>query len=215
MPGMALGSVAVASGPASCASVGWRIALMGREAHAAFPETGISPAPFLARLTDHLATLPKGPKHAMVTLCHLNMGAPAFGIAPGQAVAHVTLRTISDSGLAALERALQDWVAAQADGLRVDITRHDHFNATLNDPAAAAHVAAARAALGLAEGDFTFPMRPSEDFGAFSAHAKCALFFLGAGEAHPALHDPAYDFPDVLIAPGVALFRTILARLTG
>ncbi|MCC1480359.1 amidohydrolase [Roseibaca sp. Y0-43] len=214
MPGMALGSVAVAPGPASCASVGWRLTIAGREAHAAFPETGLSPAPFLARLTDHLATLPKGAEGAMATLCHLNMGAATFGIAPGQAVAHVTLRAISDSGLTALERALRDWVAAQSEGLRIDITRHDHFNATLNDVDAVAHTTAARAALGLAEGDFTFPMRPSEDFGAFSAYAKCALFFLGAGEAQPALHDPAYDFPDALIAPGVALFRTILARVT-
>jgi amidohydrolase len=215
MPGMTLGSVAVAPGPASCASVGLRLAVMGREAHAAFPETGQSPAPFLARLTAHLSALPKGAQHAMATLCHLNMGAPAFGIAPGQAVVHVTLRAISDTGLADLETTLRDWIAAQADGLRIDITRHDHFNATLNNPDAAAHVSDARATLGLPQGDFTFPMRPSEDFGAFSAHAKSALFFLGAGEDHPALHDPDYDFPDALIKPGVAMFRTILARLTG
>ena len=55
MPGLPLGAVAVAAGPASCASVGWRIALTGREAHAAFPETGQSPAPMLARLVRHLA----------------------------------------------------------------------------------------------------------------------------------------------------------------
>jgi amidohydrolase len=215
MPGMALGSVAVAPGPASCASVGWRIAVSGREAHAAFPETGQSPSPFLAQLTHHLGALPKGTDEAMATLCHLKMGAPSFGIAPGQAVAHVTLRAVSDSGLSVLEHDLQGWIAANAQGLQIDITRHDHFNATLNDPDAAAHVEAARHSLGLTQGAFTFPMRPSEDFGAFSAHAKCALFFLGAGEDHAALHDPAYDFPDALIAPGVAMFREILSRLKG
>ena len=35
MPGLPLGAVAVAPGPVSCASVGWRIAVAGREAHAA------------------------------------------------------------------------------------------------------------------------------------------------------------------------------------
>jgi metal-dependent amidase/aminoacylase/carboxypeptidase family protein len=210
MPGLPLGAVAVAAGPASCASVGWRIAVTGRAAHAAFPETGRSPAPLLARLVPHLASLPAN----TATLCHLNMGAPAFGIAPGQAVAHVTLRHASDAGLARLEQDLQAWLAANAGGLDVQITRHDHFNATLNDPNAATHVAAARQNLGLEQADFPFPMRPSEDFGAFSTHAKCALFFLGAGEDQPALHDPAYDFPDALIAPGVAMFRQVLAQVT-
>lgn len=211
MPGLPLGAVAVAAGPASCASVGWRIALAGREAHAAFPEIGHTPAPFLARLVPHLASLPA----STATLCHLNMGAPAFGIAPGQAVAHVTLRAPSDTGLEALEHDLRNWIAANAAGLQFNIARHDHFNATRNDPEAAAHVMAARKTLGIPQAEFAFPMRPSEDFGAFSTEAKCALFFLGAGEAHPALHDPAYDFPDALIAPGLAMFRELLARVTG
>lgn len=215
MPGLPLGAVAVAAGPASCASVGWRIAIAGREAHAAFPETGQSPAPFLARLVDKLAALPRGPDVAMATLCHLSMGAPAFGIAPGQAVAHVTLRSVSDAGLARLETDLQSWLDTHAGGLSVQITRHDRFNATMNDPIAAAQVNAARASLGIEHAAYTFPMRPSEDFGAFSTHAKCALFFLGAGETHPALHDPGYDFPDALIAPGVGMFDAILAQVTG
>ena len=42
-------------------------------------------------------------------------------------------------------------------------------------------------------------MRPSEDFGRFSAEAPSALFLLGAGEGHPSLHNADYDFPDELI----------------
>lgn len=215
MPGLPLGSLAVAAGAASCASVGWRIMVQGRAAHAASPETGLSPAPFLAALTTHLAALPAGEDQAMATLCHLSMGTPAFGIAPGDAVAHVTLRSRSDTGLAALESALQDWLTAAAGTLNIQVTRHDHFHATLNDAAAANHVAIAGKALGHSPAAFDLPMRPSEDFGAFSTTARCALFFLGAGKDQPALHDPAYDFPDALIAPGVALFRHILGQLTG
>lgn len=213
MPGLPLGAMAVAAGPASCASVGWRIVLSGHEAHAAFPENGRSPAPVLTALMQHLATLPQDADRPMATLCHLNMGAAAFGIAPGQAVAHVTLRSQSDAGLARLEAQLRDWIVARSFGLTVQISRHDHFSATLNDAIAAAHVRAAGDGLGVKAADFAFPMRPSEDFGAFSTHARCALFFLGAGEAHPPLHDPAYDFPDALIAPGVAMFRAIVARV--
>jgi amidohydrolase len=215
MPGLPLGALAVAAGPASCASVGWRVTVHGRPAHAAFPETGLSPAPFLARLIAYLAALPPGDDHAMATICHMAMGAPAFGIAPGDGVAHITLRTRSDAGLASLDAALQNWLDENAQGLRVRVTRHDQFNATWNDQAAANHVKLAAKAVGLAPAMFDLPMRPSEDFGAFSAHARCALFFLGAGENHPAMHDPAYDFPDALISPGLAVFRHILGQLTG
>ena len=45
-------------------------------------------------------------------------------------------------------------------------------------------------------------MRASEDFGRFGQRAPAAMFFLGAGENHPGLHNPDYDFPDGLIEIG-------------
>ncbi len=218
MPGLALGQIAVAPGPASCASVGLHIRWQGREAHAASPETGLSPAPALARLMQtlapHAAPCPVGPAFQQATLCHVSMGARAFGIAPAQAEAMLTLRTVTDAQLAEFEAAITSEIVAAGGELGVEITRHDHFNATINDPDAARIVARAAQALGVAKGRFTHPMRPSEDFGAFSGTTRTALFFLGAGEDHPALHDPHYDFPDAIIAPGVALFAQILAEIT-
>ncbi len=215
MPGLPLGHVAVAPGPAACASVGWQVTLRGRDAHAAFAETGLSPAPLLARLIDRLAAQPAGVDGATATLCHVAMGAPAFGIAPGRLVAHVTLRARSDAGLAALERDLNAWLQAQAGALAVALTRHDRFDATVNDAKTVAHVRAACAAQGVPLADYPFPMPASEDFGAFTARGPCALVLLGAGPAQPALHDPAYDFPDALLAPGVALLRAVAAQVTG
>ena len=55
------------------------------------------------------------------------------------------------------------------------------------------------------------PMRASEDFGRFGDHAKAAMMLLGAGEDGPALHNPDYDFPDALIAPGAGAFIRCLA----
>ena len=59
------------------------------------------------------------------------------------------------------------------------------------------------------------PMRASEDFGRFGATARSAMFWLGAGETHPALHAPDYDFPDSLIAPGLAAFERVIRDLLG
>lgn len=217
MPGMDFGTLAVASGVASCASVGLRVTLRGREAHAAQPETGLSPAPALgaliAALSPYSVPNPMGPDFRLATLCHLNMGTPAFGIAPAQAEAWITLRAYDDAGLDAFEASILAQIETFGHGFSLQITRHDHFHATVNSSQAVDHVLGAQRAVGVASGSFSMPMRPSEDFGAFSRANRTALFFLGAGLTQPALHDPAYDFPDALIGPAVALFAQIQRQI--
>ena len=58
-------------------------------------------------------------------------------------------------------------------------------------------------------------MRASEDFGRFGQQAAAAMFFLGAGENHPGLHNPDYDFPDGLIEIGARVFMRTLRGLLG
>ena len=59
------------------------------------------------------------------------------------------------------------------------------------------------------------PCRGSEDFGLFGGVSKSAMFFLGADGNHPMCHNPDFDFPDVLIAPGVRVFNRVLRNLLG
>ena len=59
------------------------------------------------------------------------------------------------------------------------------------------------------------PFRWSEDFGRLTALAEGALFGIGAGEGTPALHNPAYDFPDALIPLGAAVFERIIRECLG
>ena len=56
-------------------------------------------------------------------------------------------------------------------------------------------------------------MRASEDFGVFAWAAKSAMLCLGPGDAHPALHQPDYDFPDDLIPVGARIFDRIARDL--
>lgn len=219
-PGLALGTAALPVGPANCASCGLRIALTGRTAHAAEPERGLSPGPALARLALALPGL--GPGGALVagfrlvTVTHLRLGEPAFGIAPAAGEIRATLRALDDEGLAALISAAEALAAAEAAaaGLALAVERHDHFAACANDPAAAAHLGRALMAAGLRV-EAGGPVRPSEDFGRFRAAAPTAMAFVGAGRETPPLHAETYDFPDALIAPGVALFAALLDDLLG
>ena len=59
------------------------------------------------------------------------------------------------------------------------------------------------------------PMRPSEDFGRFSAEAPSAMFLLGAGESHPSLHNADYDFPDELVPVAARVLMRVAREALG
>jgi len=221
LPGIPLGRVALAEGPVNCASRGLRIVLVGKTAHASMPEFGISPVNGVARLMPALAALGRGtPSDAgfrMVTVTHARIGEPAFGVAPGRAEIWATLRTLTDAGMAALcaeaEGAALD--AGRDDGLGVELAYDDVFTHCENAPEAVAHLRRALDAEGVPYDRGNLPMRGSEDFGRFGQRAPAAMFFLGAGENCPSLHNPDYDFPDELIAIGARVFMRTLRDLLG
>ncbi len=41
------------------------------------------------------------------------------------------------------------------------------------------------------------------------------MFFHGAGEAHPGLHNPDYDYPDALIGTGARIFMQTIRNILG
>jgi amidohydrolase len=191
MPGMPRAQAAVAAGPIACASRGLRAIFNGKTAHASAPETGVSPMRALARLMPELTALGRGgpidADYSLVTITHVEMGAHAFGVAPGRGELWATLRTLTDPE------------AAAADGLEVEIAYRDVFDSCGNAPEAAERIVRALDAEGVKRGNVGLPMRPSEDFGRFGAEAPAAMFLLGAGEGHPSLHNADYDFPDELV----------------
>jgi amidohydrolase len=221
LPGLPFGHAVLEPGPANCASRGMKMVLTGREAHASMPETGISPAMALATMTPGLMSLgpggPMGPDFRLITITHLRLGEPAFGIAPGRAELWATLRTLADERMAeivaAAEALARDTAATQ--GLDLAITDHDDFAACVNHPDATAHLKAAIAAEGIPFTQMDLPLRASEDFGRFGAVAPQAMFYLGAGTDHPALHNPDYDFPDDLIPVATRAFLRVIRDLLG
>ena len=145
------------------------------------------------------------------------MGAPAFGIAPGEATLFVTLRTLVDDQMQALCHSAETLLAdtAKSCGLRASHSYEDVFLHCENDTEATAIIANALDALGITQDERGLPMRASEDFGRFGHAAKSAMLFLGAGTDHAALHNPDYDFPDDLIPQGVRIFERIARDLLG
>ncbi|QYK43614.1 MAG: amidohydrolase [Paracoccaceae bacterium] len=221
MPGMPLGHVWLKPGPMNCASVGLKVGLAGRTAHASEPGAGLSPGLAVARLIPGLAALgAEGPLDAafrLVTVTHARLGEPAFGIAPGVAEVWATLRTLTDEGMDDLRAAAVELARAEAEaaGLGLTIGWSDDFAACANHPDATARLAAAVRVLGLPLSAGDLPMRASEDFGRFGSVARSAMLCLGAGEACPRLHASDYDFPDALIAPGARIFEQVITDILG
>ena len=220
-PGRAFGYVSTRAGLINCASRGLAIKLSGKTAHAANPEDGLSPARTVSDLIPALSALGTGgaldDTFRLATVTHARIGEATFGIAPGDAVVHVTLRTARDEAMedmATEARSLAEGLA-QRDGLAVSFEVRDDFAASINDAEATAVAVAAMDAVGVTNGDDGLPMRASEDFGVFGWGAKAAMLCLGPGEDHAALHNPDYDFPDDLIPIGAAIFDRIARDLLG
>ncbi|WBU62838.1 amidohydrolase [Paracoccus aerodenitrificans] len=219
-PGLARNHALIAPGTMNCASVGMKARLTGATSHASEPEKARTPAPAIAAILPALTGLSRGTQaqedFRLVTITHISMGEPAFGITPGNAEIWVTLRTCTDEGMASLRDTATGIVqdAAETQGLGVAFEWHDDFAASSNHPEATAIFARAAEDEGFILSDQGLPMRASEDFGRFGGRAKTAMILLGCGEDHPPLHAGNYDYPDDLIASSVLLLHRVARDLT-
>ena len=216
VPGYPLGQLLLRDGPFSCASRGMAINLHGTTAHAAQPESGLSPASAMCRIIAELGDLPAAVRGEdsilFATVVGAKLGEKAFGTAPGQASVWATLRSQSDAGMQRLLTHAEALVRDAADqfGLRAEIAYQDVFPATANSDQAMAILR--RAAGSQAVLELPQPFRWSEDFGHFTARFPGAMFGIGAGEHSPDLHNPDYDFPDQLIPIASSLFLQIVSQ---
>lgn len=221
LPGTPLGHVRLRHGVVNCASRGMRIVLEGKTAHASMPETGVPPTFAVATLLPELTALSHGTfaddDFALVTICHARIGEAVFGIAPGHAEIRATLRTRLDERMdalvAAAEKLARDTAASH--GLACAIDYDEVFVASLNAPEAVERLRAALDAENIGHDEAELPMRASEDFGLFGRSSRSAMFYLGAGENMPALHNPDYDFPDDLIPIGAKVFMRAARQILG
>lgn len=220
LPGYDQKTVVVRNGTFAAASRGMVIRLKGRTSHASEPEKGRSPTATLATLMTNLPRLSgNGPEFgfsdfALLTLIYGNLGTPAFGTTPGEAVLMATLRAYLDKDMETLTGravAMVEKLAGESK-LNFEIDFTEEFPATMNHADAVNFVREAASGLQLKVVKAGLPFRWSEDFAHFALRTKAALFGIGAGVSHHPLHDPDYDFPDGIITTGVSLWIAIYRK---
>lgn len=217
LPSFPLGQVVMRSGSFASASRGMTIRLQGKPAHAAQPETGLSPALAMTQIIEQLSVFPAdvyaSEEVAFATVVGARLGKKAFGTAPGKAEIWVTLRSETDASMAAIVTYAEEVVTTVATryALETTLDYSDIFAATINSEAANAIIRRSIVENSIIE--LERPFRWSEDFGCFTALAEGAIFGIGSGIETPELHNNNYDFPDELIAPATQIFMQIIAQI--
>jgi metal-dependent amidase/aminoacylase/carboxypeptidase family protein len=193
--------------------------LFGITSHSAWPEDGLSPAEPMCDLIQDLARLPTtcdlNQLYCKVTVGHARLGDPAFGISPGYAEVMATLRSETDAAMSLLVEGAVNLVKEKAGlaNLSYEIGWAEEFIASSNDAGACDIVKKAGQAAGAELIDLKEALPVSEDFGQFTARIPGVMFFLGAGEDCPRLHQADYDFPESLIEIGSNIFMQIAKLL--
>lgn len=220
LPGFPLGTVVLRDDLFALGSLGADLRFQGQESHAAEPELGVSPVAAIAEVATRLPTLaapgPETPAGGAVTITHLRVGEPAFGMSPAFGRLLATFRCETREGLSRF-RAATAALATQTAGrhrLKHELTWHEEFPPTRCDPTVVSLVETCGRDLGLPVLRAADPFRWSEDFGHFTSAVPGALFGLGAGVDHPSLHHPDYDFPDALIEIGGNVLLRVVRGIT-
>ena len=217
LPGYPLHQIVWKKGSFTAAVKSIIIELIGKTAHAAEPEKGINPTlaitEILAKTNALSNNQPDRQDFALITPVHIEMGSIAYGVSAGQGTIRLTYRTWTEVAMKELTDQILEIVkvAANKHQLQTKIAWSDAFRANQNDDRAVDYICQVANQQNLSSIERAFPIKWGEDFGWFTQAFRGAMFGIGAGMAHPALHHPDYDFPEVLIPTGVELFAGLIS----
>jgi amidohydrolase len=219
LPGYPLGEVVIRAGVFAAESCGMIADFTGEPSHAAEPHLGRSPTMAILQCATSLTTFAQ--RHvglgqaAKVTVTHIQLGEPCFGITPGEGRVTATLRSHSSEVMSHLRERCVSLVKGLAATYEVEaaVGWTEEFPLTVNDPEEVARIIEAAEAQKLPVRRLDAPLPWSEDFGHLTGRFRGALIGLGAGETCPALHRPDYDFPEALLPIGRNLLRAVVRSI--
>lgn len=218
VPGFPLHEVVVKEGAFTPAVKSIIVKLDGKTSHAAEPELGHNPALAIAELIHFFDEVSqpdlRKEDFALTTPVFINMGETSYGVSAGHGEVHYTIRTWSNQVMDEISQKSEKMAneIAQKHYLKATISWTEEFSSNQNDSEAVNIIRQAAIENNLPIHEKTDPFKWGEDFGLFTEKFKGAMFGIGAGENHPALHNPDYDFPDELIETGSKMFISIIQK---
>ena len=215
-PGLPVGKFAVREGPMMAAYDIFEITVTGHGAHGAMPHQGIDPIVVSAQIVSGLQTIASrnvDPQAAVVVSVTQIHGGDAWNVIPEQVVLRGTVRTFSadvqDMAEANLGRIAKGLAAAP--GAEASVRYERRYPATINTRDETRHAAMIASEVA---GDSIIrevsPSMGSEDFAFMLQNRPGSYIWLGAGETHPNLHSPHYDFNDEILPIGASYWARLV-----
>jgi len=220
LPGYPLNAVVIRDGNFTAAVKTLTLELVGKTAHAAEPEFGLNPALAVSRIIAGACKLSqpdtKRPDFHLITPVYLQLGHDnSYGTSAGHGVVKLTIRCWTRKTMKDITTKVMKMVKeiAASEKLKLSTRWEQEFEPNTNHPDAIKLVRNAAKENDIKVVERAFPFKWGEDFGLFTQNYKGAMFGIGAGKNHPALHNPDYDFPDELIPTGVRMFHSIITQI--
>jgi amidohydrolase len=216
-PGLPAGQFAVREGPMMAANDMFEITVTGHGAHAAMPHQGIDPVVIAAHIVTSLQTIASrnvDPLAALVVSVTQIHGGDAWNVTPEQVVLRGSVRSFAPEVQALAEANIARIAkgVATAHGAEAATRYERRYPATVNSQAETRHAARIAAQVDDAGSilDGVAPSMASEDFAFMLQRKPGSYIWLGAGEAHPNLHSPHYDFNDEILPVGASYWARLV-----
>ncbi|MDZ7845571.1 MAG: M20/M25/M40 family metallo-hydrolase [Owenweeksia sp.] len=219
LPGYPLHQVVCHEGIFTPAAKSVIFTLKGKTSHAAEPELGLNPDLAVSEILQLRKELSQPDSERddfrLITTVHLTLGEKSYGVSAGYAEVHLTLRSWENGVMDDLQKELITKTKAICNQYKIKLEEEwlEEFSSNKNDHQSFEIIKEAAAAENLHFLDKNSGFKWGEDFGLFTDQFSGAMFGLGAGKDHPALHNPDYDFPDELIESGQRMFTSIVKQL--
>ena len=220
-PGLADGKFAICPGPMMAGGAYFDIAITGRGAHGARPESGIDPVVVASQITTALQTIVsrsvRPVETAVLSVTQIHAGE-AYNVIPQTAVMRGTVRAFSmetmDLIRTKMERIAGGIAAAMGASATLDFRLT--FAPLVNDAAATDFIVETAAELvGPDNVDrHAVVSMASEDFSFMLERCPGAYIRIGNGDRPDGceVHNPGYDFNDEALPLGASLFARLVER---
>jgi hippurate hydrolase len=220
-PGLGIGKFAIRPGPMMAGGAYFDIAIEGRGAHAARPESGIDPVLVASHIATALQSIvarnvkPLDTAVLSVTQIH---GGDAYNVIPASVLMRGTARAFSRETLSLIETRMCKIAEGIAAGMGATATLDFRviFPPLVNNADATQFIAECAAELvGTENVDRTGGLSmASEDFAYMLGHRPGAYIQIGNGDGEGGceVHNPGYDFNDAALALGASLFARLVEK---
>ncbi|MCC5838633.1 MAG: amidohydrolase [Opitutales bacterium] len=221
VPELPEGTLGFRSGPLMAGTASFYVKLRGRGGHAAAPHQCIDPIVVGSEVVQGLQTIVSRShdpvKALVISVTRFNSGT-AQNIIPEEAELSGTIRALEpsvlDFALKAVDKRVQG--IASAHGVEAEVRFVRGYPPLLNNETATGLLHRVAAEIGWTERvREVSPVMGGEDFAYYLEDVPGAFWFLGAhpggSEPVPFCHNPAFDFNDRILFPGIT-FHVELAR---